>query len=592
MNKQNLTHFKKLTQFILEMIRPFKIGILFMIFVALFCAFDFAFRKYLIKEILDTAARYQGHKDLVRELIFPVGLYTLMSLSITTLYRFYGYILDIKTFPRLKQKIADKGYVRLLSQNYHYYQKNLTGDLAHKLNNLIDGTLELIKVFIGRFLACALILIVSIYTLSFASLEFAISTLVWVIVFVTVSFTCFRTLSSLSDDFANKSAQVTANAADSLFNINSVMLFSNKIYERIKFFKSCKNKALSEKKLHKAYWFIWFVYGYSFDLLQIISLYFLIHGFYLNKLTLGDFALVIGLNVSIVEFLNQLTYDLTHFSDNYGKVSNAFSTIFANSQCLDRKEAKNLFVSQGNIVFDKIDFSYHSREILFNDLSVNIAAREKIALVGPSGAGKSSFVSLLLRLFDLRSGSILIDDQDILKVKQDSLREHISVIPQDLVLFHDSILENIRYGKTKAELQEIIEASKFAGIHRFISSLPHGYNTIVGEKGLKLSGGEKQRIAIARAFLKNAPILILDEATNQLDSITENEIQQSIVKLIRDKTTIVIAHRLSTLLHMDRILVFEKGKIIQEGTHNQLIVQDGLYKKMWDSQTNGFLNAG
>lgn len=195
----------------------------------------------------------------------------------------------------------------------------------------------------------------------------------------------------------------------------------------------------------------------------------------------------------------------------------------------------------------------------------------------------------MLRFFEVNSGRISIDDQFISDVKQDSIRNKISVVPQDLLLFHDTILENIRYGKLDVTEQGVIAAAKFAGIDLFINSLLDGYNTIVGEKGIRLSGGERQRINIARAFLKNAPILILDEATNQLDSIIEKEIQTSLFKLMENKTTIVIAHRLSTLLHMDRILVFDKGKIIQDGSHYELITIPGLYRKLWNSQMDGVL---
>ena len=208
--------------------------------------------------------------------------------------------------------------------------------------------------------------------------------------------------------------------------------------------------------------------------------------------------------------------------------------------------------------------------------------------MGYSGGGKSTFVNLILRLYDVMKGSILIDGQDIRAVTQDSLRKHIAMIPQDPSLFHRSLMENIRYGRLDASDEDVIEAAKKAYAHEFISTLPQGYHSLVGERGVKLSGGQRQRIAIARAILKNAPIFILDEATSQLDSVTENLIQESLWELIQNKTTIVIAHRLSTLLHMDRILVFDKGMIIQDGTHHELLSKSGLYKQLWDAQVGGF----
>ena len=226
---------------------------------------------------------------------------------------------------------------------------------------------------------------------------------------------------------------------------------------------------------------------------------------------------------------------------------------------------------------------------LFEKESVSIEAGQKVGLVGYSGSGKSTFVNLILRLYDVKNGSILIDDQDIKNVTQSSLRNSIAMIPQDPSLFHRSLMENIRYGSMSATDEDVVLAAKKAHAHEFISALPQKYDSLVGDKGVKLSGGQRQRIAIARATLKNAPILILDEATSQLDSVTENLIQESLLELMKNKTTIVIAHRLSTLLHMDRILVFDKGKIVEDGTHSELFAKSGLYKHLWDAQVGGFL---
>ncbi len=209
--------------------------------------------------------------------------------------------------------------------------------------------------------------------------------------------------------------------------------------------------------------------------------------------------------------------------------------------------------------------------------------------MGYSGSGKSTFVNLILRLYDITSGHIYIDDQDIREVTQDSLHKVIGMIPQDPSLFHRSLRENIHYGRPEATDKEVIEAAKHGHAHEFIEALPHGYDSLVGERGVRLSGGQRQRIAIARAILKNAPILILDEATSQLDSVTESYIQDSLWEVMEGKTTIVIAHRLSTLLHMDRILVFDRGKIVADGTHQELLTKGGLYKTLWDAQVGGFL---
>ncbi|MGV8948429.1 MAG: ABC transporter ATP-binding protein [Candidatus Paracaedibacter sp.] len=243
----------------------------------------------------------------------------------------------------------------------------------------------------------------------------------------------------------------------------------------------------------------------------------------------------------------------------------------------------------GEIIFKDVGFHYKGTDPLFHKKSVVIKPGKKVGLVGFSGSGKTTFVNLILRLYDVTSGQILIDGQDIRDVTQDSLHEAIGMIPQDPSLFNHTLRENIRLGQTNATDAEIKLAAKKAYAHSFIKELPDQYDTMVGERGVKLSGGQRQRIAIARVVLKNAPILILDEATSQLDSVTEILIQDSMWELMQGKTALVIAHRLSTLLHMDRILVFDKGKIVQDGGHSELIAQEGLYKILWSAQVGGFL---
>ena len=240
-----------------------------------------------------------------------------------------------------------------------------------------------------------------------------------------------------------------------------------------------------------------------------------------------------------------------------------------------------LEVKEGKVEFKKVSFSFNKTRGLIDNLNLSIGRGEKVALIGPSGAGKSTIVKLLLRTYDLTSGSILVDNQNIQRVTQESLRQNISLVPQDPVLFHRTLLENIRYGRLGATDTEVIEAARLAHCDEFIETFPLKYNTLVGERGIKLSGGERQRVAIARAILKNAPILILDEATSSLDSYSESLIQDALEKLMKGKTSIVIAHRLSTIRKMDRIIVIETGQIVEDGSHDDLLVKGkGLYKRL------------
>jgi ATP-binding cassette subfamily B protein len=272
-----------------------------------------------------------------------------------------------------------------------------------------------------------------------------------------------------------------------------------------------------------------------------------------------------------------------------GVIKQAYAVMCDPQDVSDAPDSQPLKVSSGSIVFDNVSFHYNNGIRLFENKYVEIRGGEKIGLVGYTGAGKSTFISLILRFFPFQEGEIRIDGQDITKVTLASLREQIALIPQEPVLFHRTIWENICYGKPNATEAEVLRVAKLAHVDEFIGTVPGGYQAKVGERGTKLSGGEKQRIAIARAMLTMAPILILDEATSALDSLTERYIQESLERLMKGRTSIVIAHRLSTLSRMDRLLVFNEGEIVEEGSHAALLAKGGLYAEMWNMQVGGFL---
>jgi len=246
-------------------------------------------------------------------------------------------------------------------------------------------------------------------------------------------------------------------------------------------------------------------------------------------------------------------------------------------------------MKNGHIQMENISFKYDGDISVFNNFSLDIKPGEKVGFVGMSGAGKTTITKLLLRFADVDGGKIMIDGQDISKITQDDLRLHISYVPQDPILFHRTLRENIAYAHPDAAEEEIIQTARHAHAHDFITASPKGYDTFVGERGIKLSGGERQRVAIARAMLKNAPVLILDEATSSLDSISEHHIQEAFTNLMEGRTTLVIAHRLSTIQKMDRIIVLDLGRIVEEGTHEQLLANKGLYYKLWTQQSQGFI---
>lgn len=322
----------------------------------------------------------------------------------------------------------------------------------------------------------------------------------------------------------------------------------------------------------------------------------------LHHVTIGDIAIVSGLVIRIVAMSGWIMWTVAGVFENIGTVHEGMETIARPNALQDKADAKPLQISRGEVRFESIDFHYGAGRAAASDdpprviegLSLTVKPGEKVGLVGRSGAGKSTLVNLLLRFYDVEGGRILIDGQDIAHVTQDSLRAHLGMVTQDTSLLHRSVRDNILYGRPDATDAEVIRAAEQAEAHDFIVGLEDlkgrkGYDAHVGERGVKLSGGQRQRIAIARVLLKNAPILILDEATSALDSEVESEIQRSFETLMKDKTVIAIAHRLSTIAAMDRLVVMEEGRIIEEGSHVELLKRGGLYAQLWQRQSGGFL---
>ena len=284
------------------------------------------------------------------------------------------------------------------------------------------------------------------------------------------------------------------------------------------------------------------------------------------------------------ESLQNMGRDFLKFAENLGKCSQTLSLISEPCQMRDAKNAFTFKASKGEIEFKNVCFSHKNGPLIFDNLNLKIYPTQKIGIVGYSGSGKTTFINLLLRLFDIQSGKILIDSQDISNVTQDSLHEAISFVTKEPILFNRSIFENIAYGKSHASMQEVIIAAKKAYAHEFIEELPNKYHTIVGERGMKLSGGQRQRIAIARCLIKESNIFILDEITSNLDPISEYYLQRSINKTIKNKTSLIIAHHLSTLMNMDRVLVFDKGRIVGDGPHVELIKTNKNYWALWKTK--------
>jgi len=471
-----------------------------------------------------------------------------------------------------------------------YFADRFAGSLANKITHASNGVSDVLPQMLWNFYPTLLQLFLSIGLAYAAKPLMALLLGSWCVLFFIFNAIMVRKKAKLSEAAANAYTSFKGQLIDILTNIRAVHQFARlgtekkriKRYIRDHEKKSLQNWRYSEGLL------------LSNNLLQGILLAgMMLTAIWLKeqgRLTLGEVVMIITLTWGILEALLFIGNSLNRLMESYGEIQEGLDEILQPHTIQDHEQAVELIAEKGAICFDHITFSYDGKRNIFENFYLDIPAGQKVGLVGESGAGKSTFMQLLLRMYDVQKGAIYIDEQDISRVTLESLRKAISYVPQQSMLFHRSLRENIRYGNLHAEPHAIKTAAQRAGAHHFIVDLPEEYDTLVGERGIKLSGGQAQRISIARAMLKSSPILILDEATSSLDSESEHIVQEALEKLIQDKTVIAIAHWLSTLLAMDRILVLEKGRIVEDGSHEELIAFGGIYAKLWSHQAGGFLN--
>ncbi len=487
--------------------------------------------------------------------------------------------------------LREQSFSYMIGHSHSFFANNFSGSLTRKISKysyafgkfadrMSDDGLPLVVRGIGTVIAVYTLLPKYSYILGIFCIVFLLTAFIY-----TRYKLKYDVLAALADSKTN------GVLSDAISNHSSIQIFTGHSYE-----EDIAEKTIQKQKDATALnWYLW-------DGLTVIqSLYSVTIEFIVFWVILNDwkFALItLPVVILLQNYMVRLTENLWSFAgiirtfyDSFADAQEMATIMDTPYEIIDKPTeiAKNI---KGEVVFENVTYVYKNNDNkVLDNFSLTVKPGQKIAIVGSSGAGKTTFVRLLMRLFDLNSGRILIDGIDISKISQQNLREQISFVPQDPVLFHRTLMENIRYGRRDATDEEVLRAARLAHCDDFIEQLPLKYETYVGERGIKLSGGERQRVAIARAILKNSPILILDEATSSLDSQSESLIQDALIKLIEGKTTIVIAHRLSTIRQMDRIIVLDKGKIIEDGNHDELSnKKGGLYKKLWDLQAGGFKN--
>lgn len=492
--------------------------------------------------------------------------------------------------PKVMAEILDTCFIYLHNHSFGFFVNKMAGGLVRKVNRLVSAFEVLSDRILGDLFPMLVRLTAVFIVLAYRQTVLAYILLGWSLAYVTLNY--FLTLKKLKYDEVRTATDTKVNAhlTDTITNSRAVKIFTALSFERNEFLHLIKRQFAAR------------VAGWNLDAymeaaqvaftvaLEFLVFFYAIRFWQQGILTVGDFVL-------IQAYLLQVFYRLWDFGRLVRRLYQSLAEAREMIEILndpynirDKPNARHLDVQAGSVGFNNVRFAYNPRREVIKGFHLTVQAGERVGLVGPSGSGKTTLISLLLRFYDVDQGAIYIDGQNIVDVTQDSLRRSIAFVPQDAMLFHRTILENIRYGRLEASDEEVLAAARAAYCEEFIERLPDKYNTMVGERGIKLSGGERQRITIARAFLKRAHILAMDEATSSLDSHTEVIIHDALHHLLEGKTALIIAHRLSTIMEMDRIVVMKDGRIQEIGDHDELVQKrGGLYKQLWDLQAGGFL---
>ncbi|MES2538182.1 MAG: ABC transporter ATP-binding protein [Pseudomonadota bacterium] len=547
---------------------------------------------YALGKIIKGVTASQQHSmELVAALHAPLMLFIGLCVGELLFGRIAGGI-QIRLGPRQRQQVTRSIYHYLQHHSYRYFSNNFAGALAHRISETSMGVTQTLWSIITEFWPVIIVFAVSIVLLANAHAHLAWFVSIWAVLFIGLSYFLARRGQPYAFKASSARSDTTGQVVDSVTNLTSARLFARLGFER-ELLEQSLGKEMKAIRISNGYSerVRWFQFTAA-AVLKVGVLYYALTLWGKGEIGVGDFVMAVSLALLIINEARNLSRRFLEFFEYVGNVANGVHTIIRPHELVDARDAIAPAIRKGQIELRDITFGYTPDKNVFDRLNVTIPAGQRVGLVGFSGSGKSTFVSLILRLYDLQAGQILIDGVDIRGMAQDALHAQLSLIPQDPSLFHRSLLDNIRYGRIDASDEEVINAAKKASAHEFIQQIKDQYQSMVGERGIKLSGGQRQRIAIARVILKDAPVLILDEATSSLDSITEQAIQDTLDDVMKGKTVIVVAHRLSTIARLDRILVFDQGRIIEDGTHAALLERQGAYFRLWSRQVDGFLPDG
>lgn len=562
-----------------------------LIFVVILVEALFVADKYLFKRIIDDGELFiKGSlaASIFTQTLIIIGAIFIGIVLLRSIGRWFSENFLISFEMDLIKDLKKKYFNHILSLDHKFHTTHKTGSLISRMNRGASAVEHLTDTIIFQFMPLIVQLILVSISISLFTKSSIIVLILTTLTFITFSFYLQKKQEVSKLDYISKEDREKGFIADIFTNIDSVKYFGKewrikKIFDKV----SDKTKKAQRKNYNYFRWFA-SIQFLIIGLGTFFLIYFPIKEFIAGQITLGTLAFIYSLYGNITGNLFGFVWGIRNFYRATSDMQDLFEYGKIHNEIKDNPHAKELKIKKGEIEFKNVYFKYEKKE-LFKNFNLKIKPNEKVALVGHSGSGKTTIVKLFNRFYDVDKGEILIDRENIKDFKQESLRSESGIVPQECILFDDTIYNNIKFAKPFAKKPEILNAIKLAQLDNVIANFPKGINTIVGERGVKLSGGEKQRVSIARAILANKKILVLDEATSALDSRTENEIQKALQNLLKGKTSIMIAHRLSTIMNADRIIVMKEGKIIEQGSHNELIRRNGEYKKLWNLQKGGYL---
>ncbi len=540
----------------------------------------------IIGKISEGVTREQILSDLLPEVGIFLAIYMVNSLVLEKLRLYFCWKMELKAMYNLTSRCFDT----VCSQSMQFHNDRFSGSLVSQTNKF-TGAFETFMDLIIWDILPMITFIISVFVILWPLAPiYAIVLLAFIIIYIAISGLTSKNIAHLNTEEASAYSKQTGQLADSITNINSVKSYAREAHEHRRYANYCKSTmnasfGVMRATIKRDVMFS----GVNIGINGAVYL-FLIFGSIWFNLPVVTLILIFNYSQQILGELWDVNHIFKHMNRVFGDAYEMTEILDMEDEVVDAENAETLKIKDSKITFENISFKHHgAKKPIFEDFSMAIKPGERVGLVGVSGSGKTTLTKLLLRFADVDAGEITIDGQNIRKVTQKSLRENIAYVPQETALFHRSIAENIAYAKPDSDMQEIKRAAKLANAEEFIKDLPDGYDTLVGERGVKLSGGQRQRVAIARAILKDAPILVLDEATSALDSESEALIQEALNNLMKGRTSIVIAHRLSTVANLDRIVVLKDGKIVEEGSHKELLKNNGEYSKLWSRQSGAFL---